>query len=132
MHTITHLIVNLIAVIPLKHYLGWDFALTSIFVLAGIAIDIDHIIFFIIKYKTMKPSHWIKIGKRLRSKMQPNLNIFHSPEFNAALLLFGIFNNVALVILLSNITHLTLDAVEHYYYHKNFLWIKKWSIINSL
>ena len=70
-------------------------------------------------------------GKKMRSKMQPGLYIFHSPEFNVILLSLSFINEIALVIFSSNLIHIFLDVIEHYKYHKNFFWIKEWSIIHS-
>ena len=132
MNTPTHAAVNLIASVPLRHLFGWDWTLIYIFILAGVFIDIDHILFFIFKEKKLNPRDWILIGKKMRSKMRPGLYVSHSPEFNTLLLVVSFFNEIAFVIFISNLIHISLDTIEHYRYHKNFLWIKKWSIIYSL
>ena len=126
-----HCAANIITVFPLSYFLGWDWKLIGIFLIASIAIDIDHLFFFTIKHKAISPAKWIEIGKNMREKMQPGLYILHSPEFNLLLLLLSFFNGIIFVIFLSNVIHIILDIHEHYQYHKNFLWIKKWSIIYS-
>jgi len=133
MNTPTHIIANTSISIPLKYAFGWDWSTVILFAIAGgILIDVDHLFFFILKHKTVNPKRLILIGKKMRSKMQPGLYVFHSPEFNVALFLISFFSPLVLIIFLSNLTHIILDVIEHYKYHKNFLWIRSWSIIYSL
>lgn len=120
---------NVIAVFPLSHFLGWDWKVMTIFLLAGIVIDIDHLFYFTIKHKTISPAKWFEIGKTMRERMQPGLYVLHSPEFNFILLVLSFFNGIIFVIFISNLIHIFLDIYEHYQYYKNFLWIKKWSMI---
>jgi len=132
MNIFAHIIVNMIAGALLKYSFQWDWKLLIIFIIAGAAIDIDHLLFFIFKYKEINPKNWIVIGKEYRNKMQPGLYVFHSPEFNIILLLFSFINEIILIILISNLIHISLDIFEHYHYHKNLSWIKKWSVVYSL
>ena len=133
MNTLTHIIVNASISLPLKYAFGWDWSNVLIFVIAGgILIDIDHLLFFMFKHKSINPKRWVLIGKKMRGKMQPGLYIFHSPEFNILLLSLSFFSEIVLIIFLSNLIHVILDIVEHYKYHGNFLWMKSWSIIYSL
>ena len=132
MNALKHIMVNATISIPLHYVFGLDWATVVLFIAAGILIDLDHILFFIFKYKTIDPRKWMSIGKRMKSRMQPGLYIFHSPELNTLLLVYSFSNQVALIILLSNLIHIPLDILEHYKYHNNFSWIKRWSIIYSL
>ena len=127
-----HAAVNILASIPLKYVLKWDWTTVVLFVIAGIAIDIDHLLVFIFKYKKLTPKAWNEIRKKLTRKMQAELYIFHSPEFNVILLILSYFYPVLLVILISNIVHLSIDALDYFRYHHNLLCLKKWSIIHSL
>lgn len=132
MNIFIHVFVNAIVSIPLHYFFGLDWTTIIIFIAAAILIDLDHILFFIFKHKTFNPKKWISIGTKMRSKMQPGLHIFHSPEFNILLIIYSFFNKIALIIMLSNLIHISLDILEHYRYYKNFSWIKEWSIIYSL
>lgn len=133
MNTLTHIAVNTAISFPMKYVFNCDLPTVFIFmVVGGILIDIDHLLFLTFKHKTINPKKWILIGKKMRSKMQPGLYIFHSPEFNILLLLLSLFNEIAWVVFLSNFVHITLDIVEHYKYHGNFIWMKNWSITYSL
>jgi len=76
MDTPTHLLVNSAISIPLKLTFGWDWTHIVLFIIAGgILIDLDHLLFFGFKYKTINPKKWISIGKKMRSKKQPGLYI---------------------------------------------------------
>lgn len=124
-----HIFVNSLISIPLKYTLVWDWPTVLIFVImGGFLIDVDHILFFVFKNRTINPKKLLLAGKKMRSRMQPGLYIFHSPEFNIALLSYSFFNTTALVIFLSNLSHLILDTIEHYRYHHNLAWMKIWSV----
>ena len=94
--------------------------------------DIDHSLFFSVKYRTVSPKRWIKVGKGFQKKMQANLYIFHSPEFNAGLFILSLLHPAFLVLFVSNIVHIYLDALDHYRYHRNFHWVKRWSLLYHL
>jgi hypothetical protein len=132
MNWLTHLFTNLIIAIPLKYLFNLELNLIIIFILWSILIDIDHIFLFIFKYKTLNLKKIWKISKKLREKMQAELYLFHSPEFNIILLILSVFNKLALIIFISNLIHISLDTMEHYKAHRNFKWFKKWSIIYSI
>jgi hypothetical protein len=127
----THFGVNLIIAVPLKYVFGWDSSLLIIFISAGVLIDFDHIFFLIIEYPKANIKAWVSKALEMRARMQANLYIFHSPEFNLLLLILSFFNHICLAIFLSNLIHTSLDAIEHYHYHKNFSWFKRWSIIQA-
>ncbi len=129
MNTLVHFSVNSLAVVPLRYYFNWNFETILIFILAGVLIDIDHLAYFSLKYKTLNPAKWWQIGKKLRRKMEPGTYVFHSPEFNGSLLAVSFFNHLAFVLLLSNTIHVSLDIIEHYKYYGNFAWMNKWRLI---
>jgi hypothetical protein len=129
----THIIVNTSISLPLKYIFGWDWSIVLLFVLAGgVLIDLDHPVYFILKYKTINLKKWLLIAKKMESKMEPGFYVFHSPEFNILLLIAAFFSKIALIIFFSNLIHITLDIIKHYKYHRNFLWMKRWSIICAL
>lgn len=129
----THLITNTITgAIFYKIDFIHSLKIYLLFIALGVLIDLDHILFLIIKYKTLSPKKLIQAGKEYREKMRANLYIFHSPEFNLFLLMLSFFNHIFLLIFLSNLMHILLDTVEHYNFHKNFKWLKEWSVINNL
>lgn len=132
MNVSRHSAANIVVAVPLWYFLGWDWKLVTIFIFAGVAIDIDHLFYFLVKCGQINPAKWISIGKAMRKRMQSGLYIFHSPEFNLLLLATSFFSDIIFVIFISNTVHIILDTYEHYQYHKNFMWIKKWSVVYSL
>jgi hypothetical protein len=127
-----HFGINFVTAIPLAHFLGWDSQLTLIFILSGVLIDLDHVFYFLIRYRHHSIKEYPSIIKHKRKHMEPGLYIFHSPEFNLALLICSILNLYARVILLSNMIHIILDIFEHYQYHHHFRWIKQWSLTREI
>jgi hypothetical protein len=132
MNTPTHLIANTAVAIPVQQAFGWSWGVVLIFILVGVLIDIDHPLLFTVKYKTLSPKKWIKIGKKLEKKMEANLYILHSPEFNVGLFVLSLFHPAFLVIFVSNMVHIYLDVLVHYRHHRNFLWMKRWSLLYHL
>jgi hypothetical protein len=132
MNAITHIVVNFFLGIFL-HLIGLINSIEYfiLFVLFGVLIDIDHIFFYIISQHTLSKNKLIKVLMDDRKKMQAGVFIFHSPEFNILVLTLVLFyyHPIFLLIFISNVVHVFLDALEHYRYHKNFHWIKKWSIV---
>ncbi len=126
----THLTINIItgAVFYKIEFIN-SFKNYLLFIALGILIDLDHILFLIIKHKTLNPKKLIQAGKKYREKMQANLYIFHSPELNFILLVLSFYKSIFLLIFLSNLIHILLDTFEHYKFHKNFKWLKEWSIV---
>lgn len=129
----THLVLSTAVAVPLKY--AFNFENTSIFVFivwSSFLIDIDHIFYYAIKHRTLSFKKWLEVGKKMRNKMQPGLFIFHSLEFNLLLLLFSALYPWLLIFFLGSIVHTLLDTIEHYRYHRDFKWIKKWSIFISI
>ncbi len=126
----THLITNtVIGAIFYKIEFIKSLKIYLLFIVLGILIDLDHILFLIIKYKTLSPKKLIQAGNYYRQEMQANLYIFHSPEFNFILLILSFFNQIFFLLFLSNLIHILLDTIEHYRFHKNFKWFKEWSLV---
>ena len=102
------------------------------FISLSILIDIDHILFFLIKYRDKTKEQIIKIWKHHRKHNISEFYIFHSPELNIILLILSPFNIFALLAFTSNIIHIALDIIPHVQTHRNMKWIKEWSIIHQL
>ncbi len=51
-------------------------------------------------------------------EMEAKLYIFHSPEINLLFLILSFYNQIFLLVFLSDIIHLSLDAFAHYKYQK--------------
>ena len=128
-----HLATNIVASAPL-YYAGFlaNIQYLILFILASVLIDLDHLLFFTFKHKTLNPKKWWDIGVAYHKKNQPNFYIFHSPEFTILLGVLSFYYYFFLVILISNLIHLTLDIIYHYQHQKSFQVIKTWSILNAI
>lgn len=128
-----HLATNLAVSVPL-YYAGFfqNVQYAIIFILSSVLIDIDHLFFFAFKHKTINPKKWWDIGIAYYQKNQANFYIFHAPEVNILLAILSFYHHIFLIILTSNVIHLTLDVINHYQKQKSFEVLKTWSIINAL
>ncbi|MFH2021500.1 MAG: hypothetical protein ABIJ34_08875 [archaeon] len=129
MNIFIHLMANLIVSYFLKIFLNMSDHLLLVFILAGVLIDIDHLFLFAVKYRKIDPKEWLARAKMLRKNMESELYIFHSPEFNLLLIAAAFFYEQIWLIILSNFIHISLDIIEHFTYHRNFRWIRRWSIL---
>ena len=66
MNFFVHLSVNIFLGLLLKLLFGLDYLLIAVFIIAGIIIDIDHVLFFLFKYPKKTVTEWVVIGKRMR------------------------------------------------------------------
>lgn len=133
MKTSTHLIANGSIALALNFSTNIETNhLVAFIAWGGIIIDVDHPILYFSKYNTLKIKDWVKIQKSLAKKLQAELYFFHSPEINLTLMILGVFYPFFLWIFLSSLIHITLDIISHYAYHKNFKFLRKWSIIYNI
>lgn len=132
MNTPIHLSTNTIIGLTLYHGFNTDLKTSLTFIIWGTFLDIDHLFYLALKYKSLNIKKWLKPWKKLRKNMQAKLYVFHSPEFNLALIILCFVNKFFLIVLLASLIHIILDIIEHYLYHRNFTWIKNWSIIYNL
>lgn len=132
MDWLKHISANIVASFFMYYLFALDFNEFILFILCSVLVDIDHLIFFILNYKTINPTKIISIAKKLRKNMEAKFYLFHSPEFNISLLALSFFSRYAFIILISNLIHIALDIIEHHAYHKNFLWMREWSVIYNV
>lgn len=124
-----HLVTNWFVWINLYLFTDVNIIYIVIFVLWWwLFIDIDHPILYITKYKIFSVKWWIKKANELCKKLQAELYIFHSPEINLILIFLSIFSPLFVWISLSSLLHIALDIISHHNYHRNFKFIKNWSI----
>jgi len=103
----------------------------GLFISYSVLIDADHILYFASRFAMRPLKETIRQAKHDRSHMVPHLYIFHSPEFNLLLLAGAFVSHAIFLLFVSNMIHILLDIIEHYRYHRNFRWMKKWSIVWS-
>jgi len=123
-----HILINFVTGIILLNITN-DFTDRNLlfFIFGGFVFDIDHPIYHLVKYKSLKLNDFFKEHKKLFKTMTPKFYIFHTFEF---IVLFGIisFYYLNIYFYLGLITHLLSDIAKYIYtYKKNFSWIKHWS-----
>lgn len=123
MRTPVHLIVSLILSALLYPLFGWKVLLILI---SGVAIDIDHYFWYILKYK--------KVGlfscyKHLTVGLEKNnwkdalgaLFIFHTIEFLLIIVIASFYSEYALILLIGLSVHYLLDFIWHCYVPKRMI-----------
>jgi hypothetical protein len=131
MNSLVHIISNIL-VGAVLYYTGLVTSMTSllIFISFTVLIDIDHVFYFLYKHRSFSFKKMIRVLKDYHYKIRPNTYVFHSIEFNSIIIVLSFFNSIFLLLLLSNVIHITLDVIEYYNYHGNLKCIRNWSIIN--
>jgi len=132
MNWLAHILTNLIIGGYLYNSKLITLTLLIFFITLSIFIDIDQLLYFLIKYRKNNLSQIIKIWKKHYKNNIPGFYIFHSPEFNLILLVIAFFNPLVALIFLSNIIHISLDIIQHVRKYKNLNWIKEWSIVYQI
>jgi len=128
MNWLNHTIANILVGLFLFHnnLLISSLNLFIFFIFLSVIIDIDHYFLFSIKYRKKSTEEIIRIWKKHYKQRKPEFYIFHSPEFNIILLILSFLHPLILLIFISNLIHITLDAIDHRYFPK------EWSIIHNL
>lgn len=105
-------------------------SLLLLFISFSVLIDIDHFLYFTIKYHNIKEikKHW----KYHYDNNIPSFYIFHSPEFNLLILILSFLYPIFFLLLISNLIHLSLDIPSQNTKPKYVLFVKEWSIIYQL
>ena len=123
MHTLIHLLIAIL----IAFILGLAALPLSVFLLASILIDIDHILE--IKYiKKVKKKFIFNPLKSNYETLQRSLHLFHTFEIITLLLIISIFIPIVFYISLAFIIHLLIDAIGNLMNknYKNKNWIKYW------
>ncbi len=130
---LAHLIIGLIfGFLLLKlGFLSNYFDLAA-FVIVSVFIDLDHFLYFLLKldFKSVKKTFRRAFG--FSETIGDNFYIFHAPELNLILLIFGFFYHLALVIFAANMVHIICDILWHYYTKRNWDRFKDRSLIWNL
>lgn len=92
-------------------YLTRDILITSVFILASIIIDIDHVLDYVIEYKRFRPKHFLK-AKWWKHRMSV---VLHSYEILIACFIVFYFtkNNIFLAFAFGAFYHVVLDMIYY-------------------
>ncbi|MFC1768802.1 hypothetical protein ACFLZX_03490 [Nanoarchaeota archaeon] len=133
MNGIYHLMINFLFGLTL-YFSGVidSIGLFLFFILMAVIIDIDHILFFITRHRTLSIKKMYSLHKSYNNSKHANLYVFHSPEVNLVLLFLGLFNEIVFLVFVSNLLHIIADTISHLIFHGNFKFMKEWSIFAKL
>jgi hypothetical protein len=133
MHTFVHLFVGIIAMIALRLE-GWP---AVIFILASVAIDLDHIIELVRGVSNIKKHHVWKLGDFKKANYectQRSLHVFHTFEVIIALFIAARYYDYLLYVAYAFAIHLMTDAWGNFW-NRNLKkkggsdWVKYWFLI---
>ena len=132
MHTFVHLFVGIMAMIALGIH-GWP---AVIFILAAVAIDLDHLIELYHGVSNIRKNHIWDVGsfKEANYKhIQRSMHIFHTFEFIIALFIAARYYTPLFYVAASFAIHLLTDAWGNFW-NRNIKkkggadWIKYWFV----
>lgn len=132
MRSSAHLFVSNIVIVSLLPVNDFNYSALALFTIWSIGMDIDHIVYLVCKHKTFSLESWTKYCNGWRKNMQANLYIFHSPEFFLIIFFLCFMYRSFAVLLTAGLVHLAMDIIEHNQHHRNFSFLKKWSVIYTL
>jgi hypothetical protein len=124
-----HFLINLIAGTLFLKLTGQTvntFNLTP-FLAAGVLVDFDHPLTYIIRIKQVKAKTIIQILDDYKYNRQ-HLYLFHTIEFALFLTYLTFKTILPLTFLAGYFTHLLADGARHQIKKKNFSWLRKWSL----
>ncbi|EKE10981.1 MAG: hypothetical protein ACD_15C00163G0002 [uncultured bacterium] len=125
-----HLATNTSIALVAQPFVDVNLVNSIIFIMwGGLLIDVDHPLLFALKYKIFDPRGWMELARSLYEKQQAELYIFHSPEIHLVLAVLSFIYPFFFLVLASSWVHIVLDMIGHYRYHRNFQFLKDWSII---
>ncbi len=111
-----HFIVSLVLSILLFPF----FKLNAIYVMVGgFLIDVDHYIWYILKYKNFSIKNTYKLSKN--NEILYRLHIFHLIEVLIASIILLFFSKIFLLITIGLIVHYAMDFAMDFYYMKHNL-----------
>jgi len=131
-HTIINLIIFIPVLILLKIF-SWDLFL--LIIVWGVLIDIDHLIYYFYKLRTFNFSKVLKYSNKDFILDRPHFYLFHTIDFFTV---FGIiiylknFDIILTLLFLTGLLHWISDSIRHYIHHRNFSWLKYYSLLYYL
>lgn len=85
---------------------------SSLVFLASVFIDIDHYLFYVIRFKNWNLKQAYLWHKKIGRKHKPVMHIFHSIEFLFLVLVLSLFLEIFLFILVGMLFHTLLDITD--------------------
>ncbi len=131
-----HVIANLLIFVPLLTALNaMSFDLLLLIIAWGVLIDLDHLIYYFYKLHTLNFFTVLEYSKKDFKADRPHFYLFHTFDF---FIIFGVvlylenFDIVLSLLFLTGLVHWIMDSIRHYLHHRNFSWIKYYSVLYFL
>lgn len=107
----THFIISTIAAIVLFPFYKW---LVLLIILGGVLVDIDHYLYYVVKFKDYNLKKAIKFYRKITLKKDVKLygeviRIFHTIEFLIVVLIGAFFSKYLLLIAIGSCIHVLMD-----------------------
>lgn len=134
--TYFHLIINLFVFIPiLVFFNSFSFYNLLLVVIFSCIIDIDHFFYFSYKLRTIDIRKIL--GAAIRDLKEDRIHFYflHTEEFFllfAVLIFIQNFDLTLILIFSALLLHWLVDAINHYIVHRNFDFLKNYSLIYHL
>ena len=128
-----HLVINFIVGTILINLMNLSTPEFLIFLVAGIAIDIDHVFYYSISNRSLSPKKIKDRALKDTNIMKPNFYIFHTFEVLILLYILSFNHDFFMMMFLGFGIHLLSDAIAYVrFYSRDFNWVKHWSLLWNL
>jgi hypothetical protein len=138
MKTHEHLLINLV-VSAISLYLSHSFTYLNLvlMVAGGVVFDLDHILYFILTYKTFSLNKMMRWSLKEYHGMKTKIYVFHTLDFIVLLGIIAYFDRRLVYLFAGFIIHCICDWARAGYHFKNdwmgFVnWSKYWLLIWNL
>lgn len=129
MENYQHLIISLSVAIAYLLVVGKTINIVSLapWIIGGVMVDLDHLLTYMVKIKTINPKRLIRITIKDYHKNNQHFYMFHSLEFAVFLAIIVERTRLTWHIFVAYMLHLFCDGLRHRRLSRNFSWLKKWS-----
>jgi len=131
-----HTIVNMVIFSPILVFLKiFSVELLLMIITWGVLIDLDHLPYYILKFRTFDFFKILKFSGRDFKSDTVHFYPLHTLEFFVILSLSAVlvkFDMGFILFILTGLIHWILDGVRHYLHHRNFSWLKYYSAVYYL
>lgn len=128
---LTHFIISLVLVAILFPFFSFY---SFIALIGGFLIDVDHLIFYYIKFRNLNFRRAHNYFKNIALKedfkrYKKVVRIFHSIEFIILIIILSFYRKIFFILLIGIIAHLTMDIIQDY---PKFKTLKPFSLVYHL
>jgi hypothetical protein len=142
MKTHEHFLINLVTglfFLSITHNLTYNHLLLML--VGGVIFDLDHILYFVLAYKTFDLNKMVLWGLREYHSMKTKIYIFHTVDFMLVLGCIAYFDRPIIYLFVGYVLHCICDWIRaSYHFRKDWegfvgwskYWILMWNIRQNL